>query len=101
MNKPVAPSDTIRGEEHWIQKGDVRLFAFEKCMGDPAATAAGILQILGSTELRAAMSRAGVARAKRFYAEELLIDAYRELYRALASGTRVSAAAQPPHLELV
>src|SRR5579872_1297876 len=49
MNKPVAPSDTIRGEEHWIQKGDVRLFAFEKCMGDPAATIGTILFVHGSS----------------------------------------------------
>ena len=49
MNKPVAPSDTIRGEEHWIQKGDVRLFAFEKCAGDPAATIGTILFVHGSS----------------------------------------------------
>jgi pimeloyl-ACP methyl ester carboxylesterase len=36
MNKPVTPSGTIRGEEHWTQKGDVRLFLFEKYAGDPS-----------------------------------------------------------------
>jgi len=39
MNKPVAPSGTIRGEEHWTQKGDGRLFLFEKYAGDPSGAA--------------------------------------------------------------
>ena len=49
MNKPVAPSSTIRGEEHWTQKGDVRLFLFEKHAGDPVATIGTILFVHGSS----------------------------------------------------
>jgi len=31
MNKPVMPAATIKGEEHWTNKGnDVRLFMWEK-----------------------------------------------------------------------
>jgi pimeloyl-ACP methyl ester carboxylesterase len=30
MNKPLAAGETIRGEEHWTHKGDVRLFLWEK-----------------------------------------------------------------------
>lgn len=30
MNKPVTPREMIRGEEHWTNKGDVRLFLWEK-----------------------------------------------------------------------
>jgi pimeloyl-ACP methyl ester carboxylesterase len=30
MNKPLATSETIRGEEHWTNKGDIRLFLWEK-----------------------------------------------------------------------
>src|SRR6201981_1867454 len=50
MNKPVAPADAIRGEEHWTQKGgDVRLFLFEKYAGDPAGPAGRILFVHGSS----------------------------------------------------
>ena len=46
MNKPVAPPAAIRGEEHWTQKGDVRLFLFEKYAGDPTGPA-GHMQVEG------------------------------------------------------
>src|SRR6516162_10336978 len=49
MNKPVAPPAAIRGEEHWTQKGDVRLFLFEKYAGDPAGSAGRILFVHGSS----------------------------------------------------
>jgi pimeloyl-ACP methyl ester carboxylesterase len=49
MNKPVAPSGTIRGEEHWTHKGDVRLFLFEKYAGDPSGPAGTILFVHGSS----------------------------------------------------
>jgi pimeloyl-ACP methyl ester carboxylesterase len=49
MNKPVMPPSAIRGEEHWTQKGDVRLFLFEKYAGDPAATIGTILFVHGSS----------------------------------------------------
>jgi pimeloyl-ACP methyl ester carboxylesterase len=49
MNKPVTPSGTIRGEEHWTQKGDVRLFLFEKYASDPSGPAGTILFVHGSS----------------------------------------------------
>src|SRR5580704_7516156 len=49
MNKPVAPSGAIRGEEHWTQKGDVRLFLFEKYASDPSGPAGTILFVHGSS----------------------------------------------------
>jgi len=49
MNKPVAPPAAIRGEEHWTQKGNVRLFLFEKYAGDPAGPAGRILFVHGSS----------------------------------------------------
>src|SRR5258707_517941 len=49
MNKPVTPSGAIRGEEHWTQKGDVRLFLFEKYAGDPSGPAGTILFVHGSS----------------------------------------------------
>src|SRR5215467_3545718 len=49
MNKPVAPSATIRGEEHWAAKGDVRLFLWEKYAGDPSAPEGTILFVHGSS----------------------------------------------------
>lgn len=30
MNKPVTPREVVRGEEHWTNKGDSRLFLLEK-----------------------------------------------------------------------
>ena len=49
MNKPVTPSAAIRGEEHWTQKGDVRLFLWEKYAGDPSGPAGTILFVHGSS----------------------------------------------------
>ena len=54
MSQQVTPFGSIRGEEHWVQKGDVRLFLFEKYAGDPSgpagAGAAGtILFVHGSS----------------------------------------------------
>ena len=40
----------IKGEEHWTTKdGDVKLFMFEKCAGDPKQTAGTILFVHGSS----------------------------------------------------
>lgn len=48
MNKPVTAREIIRGEEHWTQKGDVRLFLWEK--RSPAAERRGtILFVHGSS----------------------------------------------------
>ena len=48
MNKPVAPPAAIRGEEHWAQKGEVRLFLWEK-FADPGGPAGIILFVHGSS----------------------------------------------------
>ena len=39
----------IRGEEHWTQKGPVKLFLYEKCADDPRAAKAPILFVHGSS----------------------------------------------------
>src|SRR5712671_3247053 len=51
MNKPLsAATTTIRGEEHWMQKGsDVRLFLWNKNTGDPSVPAGRILFVHGSS----------------------------------------------------
>src|SRR3954462_8366639 len=50
MNKPVSPATTIRGEEHWTNKGsDVRLFLWNKNDGDPSGPAGRILFVPGSS----------------------------------------------------
>ena len=46
-NRPAA---TIKGEEHWTTKdGDVKLFLFEKCAGDPKTATGTILFVHGSS----------------------------------------------------
>src|SRR5438552_7162236 len=49
MNKPVSPNTAVRGEEHWTNKGDVRLFLWEKYAGEPAGRAGTILFVHGSS----------------------------------------------------
>jgi pimeloyl-ACP methyl ester carboxylesterase len=39
----------LPGTEHWTQKGDVRLFLWNKCAGDPAQSAGTILFVHGSS----------------------------------------------------
>jgi pimeloyl-ACP methyl ester carboxylesterase len=39
----------INGQEHWTQKGDVKLFMWEKCAGDPANSLGTILFVHGSS----------------------------------------------------
>ena len=49
MNERVNPA-AIQGQEHWTTKdGNVRLFMYEKCMGDPAASKSTILFVHGSS----------------------------------------------------
>ncbi len=44
------PSAAIRGQDHWTSKdGDVKLFLFEKCAGEPAKTSGTILFVHGSS----------------------------------------------------
>jgi pimeloyl-ACP methyl ester carboxylesterase len=49
MNKPVSPAAAIRGEEHWTNKGDVRLFMWEKHAGDPSGPSGIVLFVHGSS----------------------------------------------------
>jgi pimeloyl-ACP methyl ester carboxylesterase len=39
----------ISGQEHWTRKGDVKLFMWEKCAGDPAKSVGTILFVHGSS----------------------------------------------------
>ncbi len=50
LNEKVS-SDQVRlpGTEHWARKGDVKLFMWNKCVGDPAATRGTILFVHGSS----------------------------------------------------
>ena len=49
MNKPVAPSAVIRGEEHWTDKGEVRLFLWEKRASENPGRSGTILFVHGSS----------------------------------------------------
>ena len=50
MAGKTIPSSAIKGEEHWTNKPDgARLFLWEKCAGDPAATKGTILFVHGSS----------------------------------------------------
>jgi pimeloyl-ACP methyl ester carboxylesterase len=49
MNKPVTPPAPIRGEEHWTNRGEARLFMWEKYAGDPSGPAGRILFVHGSS----------------------------------------------------
>src|SRR5437764_14322154 len=50
MNKPLSTATTVRGEEHWTQKGaQVRLFIWNKHNGDPSGPAGRILFVHGSS----------------------------------------------------
>ena len=48
MNIPVTPSAAIRGEEHWTNKDEARLFLWEK-YADPAGPAGIVLFVHGSS----------------------------------------------------
>jgi pimeloyl-ACP methyl ester carboxylesterase len=45
----TATASAIKGQEHWTNKGDVKLFLWEKCVGDPAKTKGIILFVHGSS----------------------------------------------------
>jgi pimeloyl-ACP methyl ester carboxylesterase len=51
MNEAMAAPAAARiaGQEHWTTKGEVRLFLWEKCAGDPARSAGTILFVHGSS----------------------------------------------------
>ncbi|HEX2725497.1 MAG TPA: alpha/beta fold hydrolase [Beijerinckiaceae bacterium] len=48
MNKPMTASPSVKGQEHWTNKGDVRLFLWEKRTGAPEK-AGTILFVHGSS----------------------------------------------------
>ena len=48
MNKPIGATPAVRGEEHWTNKGDVRLFLWEKQTSAPEK-AGTILFVHGSS----------------------------------------------------
>jgi pimeloyl-ACP methyl ester carboxylesterase len=45
----VAAAPALKGTEHWTDKGDVKLFLWNKCAGDPAKTRGTILFVHGSS----------------------------------------------------
>jgi pimeloyl-ACP methyl ester carboxylesterase len=50
MNEMSKPQAAIKGEDHWTSKeGGVKLFMFEKCVGDPAKTVGTVLFVHGSS----------------------------------------------------
>ena len=57
-------------------------------VASPEATASAIVALARDPDRHAAMARAGIERVERFYREEEVFSAYRELYGALAPATR-------------
>ena len=51
-------------------------------IADPDATARDVLALIGDLGAWEAAQRAGIARVERLYGEELMLDRYRNLYRA-------------------
>jgi pimeloyl-ACP methyl ester carboxylesterase len=49
MNRPMKPDQTVRGEEHYTTKGDVRLFLWEKYVGQPENSVGTVLFVHGSS----------------------------------------------------
>ena len=49
MSEVIAREDDVIGEEHWTDKGDVRLFLWEKRVGKPEDTKGRILFVHGSS----------------------------------------------------
>ncbi len=45
----TAANAKVTGQEHWTSKGDVKLFMWEKCVGDPAKSIGTILFVHGSS----------------------------------------------------
>jgi pimeloyl-ACP methyl ester carboxylesterase len=42
-------TETIAGQEHWTSKGEVKLFLWEKCVGDPAKSKGTVFFVHGSS----------------------------------------------------
>jgi glycosyltransferase involved in cell wall biosynthesis len=51
-------------------------------IADPEATAARIIELLDDPARWRAAQQAGIARVERLYTEELMLQRYRDLYRA-------------------
>jgi pimeloyl-ACP methyl ester carboxylesterase len=49
MNDVAASAAAVQGTEHWTRKDAVKLFLWEKCVGDPAKTGGTILFVHGSS----------------------------------------------------
>src|SRR5215210_2655580 len=49
MNKPVAAREITRGQEHWINKGEVRLFLWEKAAAPDREKQGTVLFVHGSS----------------------------------------------------
>jgi pimeloyl-ACP methyl ester carboxylesterase len=49
MNEKTASAPTVAGQEHWTTKGEIKLFLWEKCVGDPAKAVGTILFVHGSS----------------------------------------------------
>jgi pimeloyl-ACP methyl ester carboxylesterase len=47
--KTMHAEDAIRGQEHWTEKGPVKLFLWEKCAGDPDKADGIVLFVHGSS----------------------------------------------------
>ena len=47
--KAASSAETIAGREHWTTKGEVKLFLWEKCLGNPAEAKGVILFVHGSS----------------------------------------------------
>ncbi len=47
--KTAAPAATIAGQEHWTSKGEVKLFLWEKCVGDPTKAKGIVFFVHGSS----------------------------------------------------
>ncbi len=54
-------------------------------VGNPRETAQAMLRLLGDEEMRQAYIRSGIARAERFYRQEMVLETYRSIYARWAN----------------
>jgi pimeloyl-ACP methyl ester carboxylesterase len=47
--KTIASAETVTGQKHWTTKGEVKLFLWEKCVGDPAKAKGIVFFVHGSS----------------------------------------------------
>ncbi len=65
-------------------------------VNSPEETAKAILRLLGDSESRESMARAGRERAFRYYQRQSVVNRYRDVYRGLMSDTRSGQSATMP-----